>query len=37
MKPINPNYLIAAIRHTEKAELKDLTLKLQALEANVKM
>jgi two-component system LytT family response regulator len=37
MKPINPNDLIAGIRHTEKAELKDLTLKLQALEANVKM
>jgi two-component system, LytTR family, response regulator len=36
-KPINPDELISAVRHSEKAELKDLSLKMKALEANVKL
>ncbi len=35
-KPINPNELITAVKHSQKAEQQDLALKLQALEANVK-
>jgi len=35
-KPINPNELITAVKHAEKAEKQDLALKLKALEANVR-
>ena len=35
-KPINPNELIAAVKHAEKSELRDLDLKLKALEMNVR-
>jgi two-component system LytT family response regulator len=34
-KPINPNNLISAVKYAEKSEIKDLPLKLKALEANV--
>ena len=34
-KPINPNELIAAVKHAEKSDLHDMALKLKALEANV--
>ena len=35
-KPINPNELIAAVKHVEESELRDLALKLKALEVNVR-
>ena len=34
-KPINPNDLIAAVKHAEKSDPHDLALKLKALETNV--
>jgi two-component system, LytTR family, response regulator len=35
-KPVNPDELIAAVKHAEKSELRDLDLKLRALEVNVR-
>ena len=35
-KPVNPDELIAAVKHAEKSELRDLDLKLRGLEVNVR-
>jgi len=34
-KPVNPNELIAAVKHLEKYDQQEMGLKLKALEANV--
>jgi two-component system LytT family response regulator len=36
IKPINPNELIAAVKHAEKSDPHDMVLKLKALEVNVR-
>ena len=36
-KPVNPDELVAAVKHAGKSDPHDMALKLQALEANVKM
>jgi len=35
-KPINPNELMAAVKHAEKADQREMDLKLKALEMNVR-
>jgi two-component system, LytTR family, response regulator len=35
-KPVNPNELIAAVKHAEKSDPHDMVLKLQAFEVNMR-